>query len=439
MKILARAAVCVLLAAAVVRADDWPQFRGPDRTGVSREKGLLKAWPKGGPKLAWTFKDAGLGFSTVSVAKGVVYTLGTDMKFTDEYVIALDEKSGKELWRAKIGPIFTFKTNQYGDGPRSAPTIDGNLLYALGGQGILVCVDVSTQKEVWRKDLVADLGGKMMEAAKEHWGFSESPVVDGGLVFCTPGGPKGTVAAFDKTTGKLVWRNTEITHNAPYTTGIIADLHGARQFIQTTYNNTSGKETGHISGFDVKTGKILWTMGLFKGTSYALASTPIVTGNKVYVTTGYGHGCHFFEIDKEQKATELFSKANQKKVKNHHGGVVQIGDHIYGHSDTKMWVCQDLTSGALAWDERLELSCVSGGITAADGMLYLYTDAGEVGLVPASPEGFKLVSSFTIPVKSKIPGERPTSQKSQIWAHPVIANGRLYLRDHEYLFAYEIK
>jgi outer membrane protein assembly factor BamB len=440
MRIRLLAMLCGTIFVSFAGADDWPQFRGPDRTGVSKEKGLLKAWPKGGPKLAWKFKDAGLGFSSVSVVKGVVYILGTDKDFKDEYIIAIDETKGMENWRTRIGPVVTPPGNVWGDGPRSSPIIEGNFLYALGSQGDLVCCDLGKKSIVWKKNLVTDLGGKLMDAPgfPQGWGFSESPLIDGELLICTPGGAKGTLAALDKKTGKEMWRSDKLQYNAPYSSPVAADFHGVRQYIQTGYHNVGGKEYGVVFGVDTK-GKLLWKETMFKGSSYAIAAAPIIYGNSVYVTAGYGGGCHLFEIDKKQTATEQFPKAATKKVKNTHGGVVRIGDHIYGHSEKNMWICQDLKTGNLEWDERVELSCASGSIAAADGMLYLYTDDGSVGLVPADPKAFNLVGSFTIPVKSDIPLNHPTSNRAQIWTHPVIANGRLYVRDHEYIFAYTVK
>jgi hypothetical protein len=442
MKTRLLALVFCLLAGAWAHADDWPQFRGPDRTGVSKEKGLLKVWPKGGPDLAWTFKDAGIGFSPVSVAKGVVYTLGTDMKFADEFVIALDEKSGKELWRAKIGPVAQLAGNVWGNGPRSAPTVDGNFLYALGSQSELVCIDIGKKAVVWSKNLIKDLNGKLMydNAYLDGWGYSESPLIDGNLLICTPGGPKGTVAALDKTTGKEVWRSAALTHNAPYSSPVVADIHGVRQYVQTSYDNTNNKEYGAVSGFDAKTGKMLWSESIFKQSSYAVAATPITNGNQVYMSSGYGGGCHLFDIDKNQTAKEIFKKPIFKKVKNTHGGLVLIDGHIYGHSEPGMWICQEFNkTGAIAWDENLQLKGNSGSITAAEGKLYLYSDEGEVGLVDADPKAFNLVSSFTIPMKSTIPQKLSTSRSAKMWTHPVIANGHLYLRDHEYIFAFKIK
>ncbi len=432
------------LVAAAVNADDWPQFRGPERTGVSKEKGLLKAWPKNGPALAWTFKNAGLGHSSIAVAKGVVYTLGTDYdakgpinSAKDEYVIALDEKSGNELWRVKIGPLYTYKGNTYGDGPRSTPTVDGNFLYALSGLGQLVCVDVTQKgKEVWRKHLVDDLGGAIMD----KYGYSESPLIDGKHLICTPGGPKGTLAALDKTNGNVIWRSKGLTHSAPYASPVVAELHGVRQYIQTSYDPTNGSELGAVSGFDAKTGKVLWSGNIFTGTndSNGIGTTPIVANNQVFASSVIG-GTNLFEIDDKQKSSKnLYPKLAAKKVKNAHGGVVLLDGNIYGHSDAKTWFCQDMKTGKSHWTERIELSCISGATITADGLLYLYTDDGVAALVEPNTDGLKVISRFTIPVKSQIPLNRPTSRQSQIWAHPVIANGHLYLRDHEFIYVYKI-
>jgi outer membrane protein assembly factor BamB len=438
-------ALCAVLTGSVVCADDWPQFRGPDRNGISKEKGLLKAWPKGGPPLVWTFKDAGLGFSSVAVAKGVVYTLGADMKFQDEYAIALDEKTGSELWRAKIGPLYTVleknkegvlvNVNAYGDGPRATPTIDGNLLFALGGKGQLVCLDVTQKgKEVWRKHLIDDLGGVIMD----KYGFSEAPLVDGDRVICTPGGPKGMLAALDKKTGTVVWRSTDWTDKAPFSSIIPAEIHGVRQYIQTGYD-AAGNGRGVIAGVDAKNGKLLWSTTNFTGSNQGIGTSAVVAGNLVYITAGDGAGCGLFEIDAKQKAMKnKYSKTVSKKVRNAHGGVVLVDGYIYGHSEREMWICQNYQTGKIEWDEKESLPGASGSLVAADGKLYLYSDNGEVGLADADPTKFNLVSSFTIPIRSTIPMTRTSSRSARTWAHPVIANGILYVRDTEYIFAFKI-
>lgn len=434
MKRLVFALFAGVVAAATVHADDWPQFRGPDRSGVSKERGLLKVWPKGGPKLAWTFKNAGLGYSSVAIAKGVVYTLGTDAACTDEYAIAIDEKEGKELWRHKIGPLYTYKGNQYGDGPRGTPTIDGNFLYALGGTGQLVCVDIAKKNEVWRKHLINDLGGVIMD----KYGFSESPLIDGDHLICTPGGPMGTLAALNKTTGKVVWRSKGLTNDAPFSSIVAAEFFGVRQYIQTNYAS-AGDIHGELSGIDAK-GNLLWTKTIFTNTNDGIGTGAVVSGDLVYITAGFGGGCHLFEINKKQEAKEMYKKATWKKVKNTHGGVVLLDGHIYGHSERSQWICQELKTGAIAWDDNMTLKCESGAITAAEGKLYLYTDDGEVGLADADPtaKALPLISSFEIPMQSALRKNRNTSRMAKIWTHPVIANGHLYLRDQENIFAYKI-
>lgn len=433
------ASVVGLLVGSFALADDWPQFRGPDRNGLSKEKKLLTAWPKGGPTLVWTYKDAGLGHSSFAIVKGVLYTLGTDYdaknpndSAKDEYVIAIDAKKGTEIWRAKIGPLYTYKGNSYGDGPRATPTIDGSCLYALGGQGDLVCFDIANKgKEVWRTHLVKDLDGVIME----KYGFSESPLIDGKLLICTPGGNQGTLAALDKKKGTIVWRSKAWTEMAPYSSVTVAEIQGVRQYLQMGY--TGGNAGGSVAGVD-KAGNLLWKMKIFSGDNDGIGTSPVVKGNQVYVTAGFGGGCHLFDINAKQVAAEQYTKKAIKTVKNTHGGVVLIDDHIYGHTENQSWVCQELATGAEKWLERDALKCQSGAVVAAEGLLYLYTDDGEMALVSATPQAFNVISSFTIPQRSAIPGNRSTSRQSRIWAHPVIANGHLFARDHDLIFAFKI-
>ncbi len=420
--------------AASLFAEDWPTFRGAQRTGVSSEAGLLAKWPDAGPPLRWAYKNAGLGFSSVSVVAGVVYTLGTRQE--DEIVIALDLESGKELWTAKIGPIFTFKGNTWGDGPRSNPTIDGKLLFALGGQGDLLCVDVASKQEVWRKNLIRDFGGVMMT----EWGYSESPTVDGDLLIVTPGGAKGTLLALNKTTGAKVWQSEGLTHSAPYTSVVIADIHKAKQYVQMSY--LAGKGV-FVNGFEPKTGKVLWTHQAFEGDSYNVATTPIVENNSVYYSTGNGLGSGRIEIGADHKVEpSKYTGKAVKAMKNGHGGVVKLGDQLWGHSENSMWVCQDWTTGKSLLADRAQLPATSGAITAAQGMLYLVTDSGEVALVKAdvgNGKNLDVVSQFKLPFASNFPKMRPTSQASKVWAHPVVSNGCLFVRDSEFVMCFKIK
>jgi outer membrane protein assembly factor BamB len=437
MKIRSLLLFAALLAAPLALAADWPQFRGPDRTGISKETGLLKSWPKNGPALLWTYKDAGVGFSGPAVVGEMLYIMGG---FEDtEYVLALDLKTQKELWRTKVGKLFSFQS--WGDGPRATPTIDGDRLYALGGNGDLVCLDLTKKGfELWRKSLVTDMGGELMVSQGMSWGYSESPLVDEEKLICTPGGPQGTLAALDKKSGKTLWRSTELKQQAPYSSIVAADIQGVRQYIQTSYiDDDTG---GFVSGIAAKDGKLLWSEPIFKSSSYAICPTPIVKGNLVYVTSGYGGGCHMFEINKAGnalKAKDLYSKKNQKVMKNTHGGVVLVGDHVYGHSETSIWVCQEFKTGNLAWDERNNLSCRSGSIVAADNRLYLYTDEGGVGLLVPNPMKWEEAGSFKVPEESKLRQTLPGLRRAGVWTHPVVANGRLYFRDQELIFCYDVR
>jgi outer membrane protein assembly factor BamB len=420
------------VALALASAEDWPQFRGPRHDGISMEKGLLTKWPDKGPKLVWSFKNAGLGFSSYALRDGKFYTLGT--RGEDEIILVLDAAKGTELWTAKIDPIVNAPENgSWGDGPRSTPTLDGNLVFALGSQGTLICVDLTKNgAELWRTNLAKDHAGEMMTG----WGYSESPLVDGDHVIVTPGGAKGLIAAFDKKTGKLVWQSSEVKHAAPYSTIMPADIHGVHQYVQMSYVDGTG---GFVNGVAAKDGKLLWQMPIFKGHSYAAAAMPIVKDNFVYVSVGYSHGCHLFEFDKSFKATEKYTVKSQKVMKNTHGGVILIDDKLYGHSEGAGWVCQVFKTGKSDWNNKTEIATRSGSITAAEGLLYLYSEDGEVGLAQSTPDAMNLISSFNIPETSSFPKTRKTSQSARAWNYPVIANGHLFLRDCELIYCYDIR
>jgi outer membrane protein assembly factor BamB len=424
----------LFLCGSMAGAADWPQFRGPHRDGLSAETGLLQQWPKGGPKLVWSFKKAGLGYSSMSIVDGTLYTLGS--RGDDEIVLALDAVKGTELWTVKLGPIVNaWENKQWGDGPRATPTIDGKHLYALGSQGALLCLDLATgkPKEVWRKDLLKDFGGEMMTG----WGYSESPLIDGKLLLVTPGGDKGTLAALDKFTGALVWRSTELKQSAPYTSVMAADFNSSRQYIQASY--AGDKEGGYLNGFAAKDGKLLWSEQIYKGSMFLIASNPLIKDNLVYHSNA--NNCHLFEIGKDDKPKDRYTKkSGQKNMKNNHGGVVLLGDHVYGYSHGRGWACQEFAEGQLKWEEPGELACnESGAMIAGDGMLYMVTDLGEVGLAKADPTGFNLTGSFKMPELSKYRTTRKTSVSSKVWSHPAIANGHLYVRDCEFVYCYDVK
>ena len=251
--------------AAVSQAADWPTFRGADRTDISPETGLLKQWPEAGPKKVWMNEDAGLGYSGYAIVGGTLYTMGS--RDAVEYVIAIDTATGKEKWSAEAGALLT---NGWGDGPRATPTVDGDKVYALSGKGALVCLNAADGKQLWSADMVA-LGGKV-----PGWGYCESPLIEGSLVVVTPGGAQGTLAAFDKVTGKLAWQSAEWTDPAQYASLIAVSHNGARQLIQLTMQS--------IAGVNAADGKVLWKTE-FPGKT-AVIPTPVFKDGQIFVAAG---------------------------------------------------------------------------------------------------------------------------------------------------------
>ncbi|MCI0748205.1 MAG: PQQ-like beta-propeller repeat protein [Verrucomicrobia subdivision 3 bacterium] len=388
---------------------DWPQWRGPDRTDVSKETGLLKTWPENGPKRLWLFENAGNGYSGPAIADGKFFTIGT--RDGNEVILTLDANSGKELWTAKLGDVLD---NRWGDGPRGTPTVDGDRVYAMSGQGNVACVNVADGKQIWKQSMT-ELGGKV-----PGWGYTESVLVDGEKVVCTPGGSQGALAALDKKTGKVLWRSTDFTDSAQYSSIIAAEINGARQYIQLTMRN--------LAGIDAKDGKLLWKSD-WPGRT-AVIPTPIQRDNFVYVTSGYGAGSKLVEINSGNDVRIVYEN---KVMKNHHGGVVLVGDHLYGYSDGSGWICQDFKTGEEVWAERDALG--KGAISCADGMLYCLAEGnGTLVLAEASPKGWKEHGRFKLDPQTKI-----RSPQGRIWTHPVISNGKLYLRDQDLIYCYDVK
>lgn len=429
MRMLARILLATTAVAIPVQAADWPQWRGPERTAVSKETGLLKSWPKAGPALAWTYKDAGMGYTAPAVVGGVVYTMGA--RADVELIIALDA-TGKELWTAKIGPVFDFKSNAWSRGPNGTPCVDNGLLYALGSQGDLVCVETKGGKEVWRKNLPKDMAGEVNnvfggpDTEKMGWGYSWSPLVDGDKLVCIPGGPQGLFAALDKKTGNVLWRGKGATDAATYSSPIVADIGGVRQYIALVQNG--------LVAVAAKDGELLWDYRRSADYPDVVCPTPIVQGDQVYVSVGNGGGCDLLKIEKADgkfKATPVYS---QKEIANRQGGVVLVDGNIYGSHEDRAWTCQDFATGEIKWKSKRNAVGI-GSVVYADGHLYVVGEAkGEVALLVASPTDYQEISKFKLPEESKLRKDR-----GKIWTHPVIADGHLYVRDQELVFCYKIK
>jgi len=411
-------------------AADWPQYRGPNRDDVSAETGLLQEWPKAGPPLLWTYRDAGIGYSGVAVVGNRLYTIGG--RGDSEYLIALDISAGKDqtvsaAWSTKVGPLFQWKGNNWSAGPSATPTVDGALVFALGGNGDLLCAEAATGKERWRKHLPSELDGQVNPIGggpkNLGWGYTWSPLVDGDRLICTPGGPKGTVAALDKRTGAVLWRSTELTDQASYASPMRLVSAGAAQYVVLTNKGLAG-----VAAAD---GKLLWQYRRAYGTE--VVNTPIVDGALVYATVGAGAGCDLVKLDPDGAKLSAETVYANKNMANHHGNVVRVGAHVFGFSEGKGWTCQEFATGKTLWADKGKLR--AGSLTCADRQLYCYgEDDGTVVLVPVNNTGWKEAGRFKIPQQSK--RRKPSGR---IWTPPVVANGKLYLRDQDLLFCYDVR
>ncbi len=389
---------------------NWPQWLGPQRNGLTEETGLLQEWPDQGPDQVWVSQKIGLGYAGPAIVDGVLYIMGT--RDESSYLFALDANTGQERWASKIA---TMLQNGWGDGPRSTPTVDHDRVYAFAAGGTLVCCRTSNGEELWRVTM-QDLGGKI-----PTWGYAESPLVDGERVLCTPGGKNGAIASLDKTTGKLKWQSSEITDGAHYSSIMKSSYGGAPQYIRLLSKRAIG-----VAASD---GRLLWETP-FPG-RVAVIPTPIVRGNQIYLTAGYGAGCQLLELGKEGKSiTPTYQK---KFMKNQHGGVILLDDHLYGYSDGVGWLCQEWATGKKVWNNKKDLG--KGAIGYADGRFYCLSEqSGEVVLIEATPEAWRERGRFTLS-----PQTDQRSPKGAIWVHPVIVNGKLYLRDQELLFCFDVK
>jgi outer membrane protein assembly factor BamB len=408
-----RSALLVGLLTVDVSAGDWPAWRGASRDDISTETGLLTSWPEDGPPRVWTTAEAGLGYSGFAIVSDVLYTMGATGKDGDaeEFVVALNAETGHKLWQSKVGANLE---NDWGGGPRSTPSVSGDRLVAIGGRGDVVCMSIADGTELWRASLT-DMGGRI-----PNWGYCESALIDGDRVIVTPGGDNGTVACLSLADGSKLWQSEGLTAGAHYSSAIVVDHFGRKQYIQRTEQL--------IFGLDAD-GKVLWQHD-FPGGRVAVIPTPIYSAGQVYVTAGYGAGCLLLNITADNKVEKLY---DNKNMKNHHGGVLLLDGHIYGHSDDRGLTCQNLASGEVVWSDEGRNN-TKGATAYADGHLYcLNENSGECRLVKATPESYSLISSFRME-----PQTTQRSAKGKVWTHPVICNGHLYLRDQEIICCYKI-
>lgn len=384
----------------------WPDFHGPGRSNISPETGLLKRWPEGGPPLLWQFSECGEGFSGVTIAEGMIFTAGD---FDDvEMLLALD-MDGKLLWKSANGLSWRGPS----PGSRTTPTYSEGLLYHMNANGRLAAYEARSGKEVWVVDLK-----QRFDAQHGVWGLAENVVIEGNNVLCMPGGPKGRVVALNKRTGETVWVNTQTEHTAAYCSPNVVTFAGRRQLITLTQKS--------ILGVDVEDGRLLWSAP-FEPTSPQNALTPVFRDGYVFVACGHSTGGALLKIDLQaQTATQVWYR---RDLDNCHGGTVLLGDKLFGcgcRQGGKNFYCVDFLTGRTL---KLDPSLGKVAITCAEGMIYCLNHQGTMSLVEATPDGFEIVSQFEL-------RRRPANS---YLAHPVICGGRLYIRCHENLFAFDIR
>jgi len=411
-------ATLTLTLALTLPAADWPQFRGPNRDGVSKETGLLKEWPKDGPTKLWQVKNLGLGFGTPSVADGKIFGMGT--RDGKDGVWALNEKDGTELW---FTPFDDPRNINQNNGPSGTPTFHDGKLYAISSKGKLVRLDAKTGKLEWQVDFVKDFKGGI-----PGWGYCESPLVDGEKVICTPGG-KNTIVALSKNTGEVIWK-TALTKTAlpkgdgaHYSSVLAVEIAGQRQYIQFV-------RSGVIS-VSASNGAFLWHYDE-PANGTANCSMPLYADGAVFAASAYGTGGGLVVVSKKGDKFEATEEYFDKKMQNHHGGMVLVDGYVYGTSGTLR--CIEFKTGKVMWEGKTG----KGSVTYADGHLYVRNEGGKgtVYLVEANPKAYTEKGKFDQPDRQSKPNRKQTYEA---WAYPVVANGKLYIRDQDVLLCYDIK
>jgi outer membrane protein assembly factor BamB len=409
------AAACVLLTGA-----DWPTFRGANRTAVAPDTDLLEAWPADGPPLVWETAGAGRGYASPAIAGDRIFTLGDSLSTApdaDEYLSCFDRRTGRQLWKTKTGGPWTSGQESW-QSSRSTPTVDGAMVYVLTPFGQLVACLVKDGREVFRVDLEQQFGG----TKGDSWGYSESVTIDGNKLVCTPGGPQATMVALDKKSGRLIWAcPVPGDPGAGHASIVIAELGGRRIYVTTT--------AGGALGVDATTGTLLWTYPIDRTT--AVIPTPIVRGDLVFFAAGYKRGGALLrQVPGPNGAVSVEEVYPlNPDLANKHGGIVLVGDHLYGDSDDRgIPFCAELMTGKLAWKSRGS-GRNSACVVAGDGHVYVKFADGTLALVKADPAGYEEVSSFKVPGS----GDRPS------WAHAVILDGLLYLREGDAILCYDIR
>ena len=382
--------------------DDWPQWRGPRRDGVSKETGLLKDWPANGPRLAWRIGGIGEGYSSFAVADRRLYTLGA--RQNTEYVFAFAAATGEKIWEVANGRRFN---NDRGDGPRGTPTIDGDRVYVFGSSGDLTVLDAATGKVFWTQNLLQKYGGSNI-----NWGLSESPLVLSDRIIVTPGGRGASIVALRKTDGSLIWKSQ--SDEPGYSSALLHPVGTIQQAVVFTAERALG--------IDVNDGRVLWSYNRVANRTANIA-TPIARGNHVFLSSDYGTGAGLLALTPDGNGIKAREVYFTNEMRNHHASSVLVGDHLYGFSSSIL-TAMHFETGKVAWRDR---SVGKGSLVFADDRLYLFSENGVVGLAEANPQKYVEHGRFQLRT-----GNLPT------WSHPVVSGGKLFIRDQDTLYAYDV-
>jgi len=418
-RLLVAIAVLLYFPVSAPAQSDWPQWRGPERSGISQEKGLLKEWPKEGPKLLWQVNDIGDGYSTPAVVGSRIYLM-SNRGMENEFVQALSTTDGKVIWTTRVGNVGNPNQDPPFPKARSTPTVDGDLVYALGSDGDFVCLDAKSGKIRWQKSLRKDFGGEPHE-----WAYAESPLIDGDVVVVTPGGAQATIVALNKKTGAVIWKSAVPGGDpAGYASAIVVEGGGRKQYVQFLSKG--------MVGVDAKTGEFLWRYKeVVKGPAQAF--TPVARGEYIY-GGALGIGGGLVRLKPQGSGITAEQVYFERGLPNGFGGALLVGDYLYGTQARGGLVAVEFTTGKVKWQSE-SFGMSSGAY--AEGNLYIHDETGALVLVEATPEGYRERGRFMPP---NPPKKKETGQMAEkAFAYPVIANGRLYIRDLDSLWVYDIK
>jgi outer membrane protein assembly factor BamB len=412
--------ITMMLLSCLLQGQRISQWREDNRTGVSSEKGLLKKWPGEGPKLIWSNLQLPEGYSSVTFGSSTIFIVG---KTGDNDVLVALDTLGKIRWQVPYGRSWNGSSPE----SRCTPTVEGNRVYVSSGKGDLACIDAATGKIIWSVK-----ASEIYKGTYGEWGIAESLIIDGQNLYFTPGGPETTTISLNKNNGNLIWKTESINDGPAYVSPILINYSGKKLLINVSLKN--------VFAVDVATGKLVWKINHTEALNSEKSSaiwpdapmikcvTPLYSNGNIYVTGGYNHGGLMLKLNED--GSKVSVAWTDELLDVHHGGVVLVNGYIYGSNwidnSRGNWCCIDWNTGKKMYETTWNCK---GSIISAEGMLYVYDEKnGNVGLVKANPEKFDLISSFKIKE-----GSGPH------WAHPVIHNGKLYIRHGNALMVYNIK